>query len=152
MNRLFTASAILAAGLLTSTGASAPLVAAAQSPAPGPAPIPATAAEAAPFLGDWTLTMQGPDREASFDLTVKTDSDKVVGEISIAEQPKEFIPEAFMADKALRLRYSFNYQGNPIDAVVTLTPAADGKTTAQIEFAGGAYVMNGSAAKKAARP
>ena len=148
MSRLFTASALLVVGLLASTAAATPAVTVAQTPAP----IPATPAEAAPFLGDWTLTLQGPDREATFELTVKAENDKVVGEIAAGEQPKEFIPEAWMAEKALRLRYSFNYQGNPIDAVVTLTPSTDGKTTAQIEFAGGAYIMNGPAAKKAAKP
>jgi hypothetical protein len=83
---------------------------------------------------------------------VKTELDKVVGEISAAEQPKQFIPEAWMAEKALRLRYTFDYQGNPIEAIVTLTPAPEGKTSAVIEFAGGAYVMNGTAAKKPAGP
>lgn len=146
MPRLFTASAILVAGLYALTIA-APTPALAQA-----APIPATPADAEPFLGDWTLTLQGPDRDASFDLTIKTESEKVVGEISAAEQRKEFIPEAWMAEKALRMRYTFDYQGSPIDAVVTLTPAADGKATASIEFAGGAYVMNGSAARKAPKP
>lgn len=31
---------------------------------------------------------------------------------------------------------------------VRLTPAADNKVTAQIDFAGGAYVMSGTATKK----
>jgi len=123
-----------------------PAAAAAQAPA---ASIPATPAEAAPFLGDWTLALKGPDREATFDLTVKTENDKVVGEISAPEQQKEFIPESSMAEKTLKMRYSFNYQGNPIDAVVSLTPGADGAIAAQIDFAGGAYIMSGTATKKA---
>jgi len=49
----------------------------------------------------------------------------------------------------LALSYSFTWEGNPVDAVIKLTPAADdGKTSAQIDFAGGAYVMTGSATKK----
>lgn len=135
--------AVLGAGFLAVT----PAAAAAQAPA---ASIPATPAEAAPFLGDWTLALKGPDREATFDLTVKTENDKVVGEISAPEQQKEFIPESSMAEKTLKMRYSFNYQGNPIDAVVSLTPGADGAIAAQIDFAGGAYVMSGTATKKAA--
>jgi hypothetical protein len=114
--------------------------------------VPATAAEAAPFLGDWTLTMQGPDRSATFDLTIKVDGEKVVGEISAAEMAKEFVPEAWMAEKTLKMRYSFNYQGNPIDGVIALTPGAE-KVDAQIDFANGAYLMTGTAAKKgAAKP
>jgi hypothetical protein len=141
--------ALVAAASFALGAAAVPSSAAAQAPAA--APIPATAAEAAPFLGDWTLALQGPDREATFELTVKVELDKVVGEISAAEQPKQFIPEAWMAEKALRLRYTFDYQGNPIEAIVTLTPAPDGKTGAVIEFAGGAYIMNGTAARKAAK-
>lgn len=150
MSRVAVASTLLIAGLMTVAVIAAPAVVSAQS---APAPVPVTAAEAAPFLGDWTLTMQGPDRAASFDLTVKVEGEKVVGEISAAEMAKEFVPEAWMAEKAFRMRYSFNYQGNPIDAIISLTPAAD-KVDAQIDFANGAYLMTGTAAKKtpAAKP
>ncbi len=146
MSRVAVVSTLLIAGLMTGAVVAAPAVVSAQST---PANVPATAAEAAPFLGDWTLTLQGPDRSAAFDLTVKVESEKVVGEISSAETAKEFVPEAWMAEKTFRMRYSFNYQGNPIDGVISLTPAAD-KIDAQIDFANGAYVMNGTAAKKVA--
>jgi nitrogen fixation protein FixH len=53
-----------------------------------------------------------------------------------------------MADKSLVLGYSFTWEGNPVDAAVSLTPAADGKMTAQIDFANGAYIMSGTATKK----
>ena len=77
---------------------------------------------------------------------------KVVGEISVptGEMKKEFIPDIAMNDKTMELRYSFDYQGNNVPAVVSLTPAADGKVNAQIDFAGGAYLMTGTAAKKTA--
>ena len=141
------AGAVLAAGLLASSAwAGTPAAVVAQAGQT----VPATPAEAAPFLGDWTLTLKGPDRDAVFNLTVKTENDKVVGEIASAETQKEFVPEAFMAEKTLKMRYSFNYQGNPIDAVIALTPGTDGAVAAQIDFAGGAYVMTGTATKKTA--
>jgi hypothetical protein len=146
MTRVAIAYTLLITGLLASAVLAAPAVVAAQST---PAAVAATPADAAPFLGDWTLTMQGPDRSANFDLTVKVEGDKVVGEISAAEMAKEFVPEAFMAEKTLRMRYSFNYQGNPITGVISLTPAAD-KVDAQIDFADGAYLMTGTAARKTA--
>ncbi|MEO5823648.1 MAG: hypothetical protein ABIT71_24350 [Vicinamibacteraceae bacterium] len=149
MNRVVAAYTLAIAGLIASAVLAAPATVSAQAPS---ANVPATAAEAAPFLGDWTLTMQGPDRAAAFDLTIKVDGEKVVGEISSAEVAKEFIPEAWMAEKTFRMRYSFNYQGNPIDGVISLTPGAD-KVDAHIDFANGAYVMTGTAAKKgAAKP
>jgi hypothetical protein len=144
MKRAAVASALLILGLMTNATFSVPGVVSAQS-----TPVPATAAEAAPFLGDWTLTMQGPDRAAAFELTIKVEGEKVVGEISAAEMAKEFVPEAWMAEKTLKMRYTFNYQGNPIDGLISLTPATD-KVDAQIDFANGAYLMTGTAAKKAA--
>src|SRR5215204_4438456 len=41
----------------------------------------ATAADAVPFLGEWTLNLEGPNGPAVFDLTLKVDADKVVGEM-----------------------------------------------------------------------
>jgi hypothetical protein len=145
MSRLFVAGLVLTAGLLASPAASAGAITAQSG-------TPATPAEAAPFLGDWTLTLQGPNGPGNFDLTVKVEEQKVVGEISIptGEMPKNFIPDVQMNDKTMELRYSFDYQGNNVPAVVSLTPAADGKINAQIDFAGGAYLMTGTAAKKTA--
>lgn len=108
----------------------------------------ATAADAAPFVGDWSLTLQGPNRPGAFDLSVKVEGEKVLAEIASEQLPKQPITSITMADKTLVLGYSFTWEGNPVEAVVSLTPAAEGKTTAQIDFAGGAYIMTGTAAKK----
>jgi ABC-type transport system substrate-binding protein len=137
MMRTAILTTVLTAGLLFSTS-----VAAQSTPQ-------ATEAEAAPFLGEWTLTMQGPNGPGVFDLNVKVEEAKVVGEIIGEGLAPQKITDIGAADKNLILRYSFDYQGNAVAAVVTLTPAADGKTSAQIDFAGGAYLMTGTAAKKA---
>ena len=108
----------------------------------------ATPADAGPFVGDWTLTLQGPNGPATFDVSVKVEGEKVLGEIASEMMPKQPIADVTVADKSLVLAYSFQWEGNPVGAVVSLTPAAEGKTTAQIDFAGGAYVMTGTAAKK----
>jgi hypothetical protein len=107
-----------------------------------------TPADAAPFIGDWTLDLQGPNGPGAFDLTVKVEKEKVVAEITGETTPTQPITDVAKADKSLVLSYSFNYEGNAVDAVVRLTPAAEGKMKAQIEFAGGAYLMSGSATKK----
>jgi hypothetical protein len=94
-----------------------------------------TPAEAAPFVGDWTLALEGPNGPGTFALTVKIEKEKVTGEISL--------------DKGtLVLAYTFTYEGNLVDAVVSLTPDKEDKVAAQIDFAGGAYVMTGTAKKK----
>jgi hypothetical protein len=109
---------------------------------------PATPADAAPFVGDWTLTLQGPNGPATFALSVSVEKEKVAGEISSEQLPKQPISTISLADKTLVLDYSFTWEGNPVPTVVSLTPAAEGKTTAQIDFAGGAYIMTGTAVKK----
>ena len=109
-----------------------------------------TAADAAPFLGDWTLTMEGQNGPAVFALKVKVEGDKVSGEMSSEQMAPTPISDIQKSDKSIVLSYTFDYQGMPVGAVVTLTPAGE-KTTAVIDFAGGAYVMNGTAAKKAAK-
>lgn len=68
-----------------------------------------TAADAAPFIGDWTLDLQGPNGPGAFNLTVKVEKEKVVAEITgetLATQP---ITDIAKDDKSLVLSYSFNY-------------------------------------------
>jgi len=143
MIRTRIATTVLAAGLLAyvatpAAAGSAAVQAAAQ----------ATAADAAPFLGEWTLNLEGPNGPAVFDLNVKVDADKVVADIANEQMAPTKITDITKTDKGLVLKYTFDYQGNQVNAVVTLTPGAD-KTAATIDFADGAYVVNGAAVKKA---
>ena len=123
------AATALMAGLLT-----APDVSAGPTRSAEQAVAQVTAADAAPFIGDWTLAMQGPNGPAAFELTVKVEKDKVVGEIKGEQLPLQAITDVTKGDKSLYLSYSFNYEGSPVPTVVSLTPAAEGgKTTAQID-------------------
>lgn len=136
-------SVVLAAALLT-----VPAVTAARISIGPPASSQVSAADAAPFLGDWTLALEGPNGPGTFGLSVKVEKEKVTAELVNETIGTQAITDISTADKALLLRYSFNYEGNPVDAVVRLTPAADDKLSAQIDFAGGAYVMTGSGSRK----
>ena len=107
-----------------------------------------SATDAAPFVGDWTLALQGPNGPGTFELSIKVEKENVTGDISSEQLPKQPIREISMADKTMNLAYSFTWEGNPVEALVSLTPATDGKVTAQIDFAGGAYIMSGPATKK----
>ena len=121
------------------------------APIASPAAPQVSAADAAPFLGDWTLTLQGPNGPGVFDLSVRVEKEakeKVVGEISNPQLPKQAIRDISLVEKSLILGYAFSWENSPVEAVVSLTPAADGKMTAQIDFAGGAYVMSGTATRK----
>jgi hypothetical protein len=143
MIRTAIAATILAAGLLTFFVA--PAHAGRRSMAAG---AQATAADAAPFVGEWTLNLQGPNGPAVFDLVIKAEADKVVGEIKSEQMPPTPITDISKTDKGLVLKFSFDYQGNQVAAVVTMTPGTDGTTSAQIDFADGAYVVTGAAVKK----
>jgi hypothetical protein len=118
--------------------------AAAQAPAPSG---PITPAQAAPFLGDWTLSMQGDRGPAQFALSVKSENGKVVAEIGSDQMPKQSVTDITRAGDTMTLRYSFDYQGNPVAVVVALTLDAD-KLKAAIDFADGAYAISGTGVRR----
>jgi hypothetical protein len=108
----------------------------------------ATPDDAAPFMGDWTLALQGPDGPGTFGLLVAEEEGKVVGALSIESMPTQRITDVSRARDALLLSYTFTYDGMPVDAVVSLTPDGGGPLKARVDFAGGAYTMSGTATKK----
>ena len=134
--------------LLTLVSTQATRVAAQTAAAPG-APAAATPENAAPFLGDWTLSGQGQNGPAAFALTIKNDGGKVLAEISSDMMPRQAVSDITRFGPALVLRYDFDYQGMPIPVVLTLTPG-NGAIAMSMSFADGAYQMDGSAAKKEA--
>jgi hypothetical protein len=145
---MFRAGAVSSILILTAV-LTAPTELLAQVPAADKPPVVAAATpeSAATFLGDWTLTAEGPNGPGTFALSVKTDAGKVMAEISSEVQSRQPITDLSTSGASLVLRYSFDYQGNPVSVVVTLTPDKD-KVGAQLDFADGAYIMTGSATKK----
>ena len=141
----FVAATVLAASVTFGAVPEAAPAAVAQQAAAAPAIAPA---DLAPFLGDWTLTLSGPNGPATMLLAIKSEKDKPAGELSSEALPKQAISDFSMADKTLVMNYSFTWEGNPVSAVISMSPSADGPMKAQIDFAGGAYVMSGTAAKK----
>jgi hypothetical protein len=107
-----------------------------------------TAADAAPYLGDWTLALEGANGPGTFNVTLKVDNDKVTGTIGGDRMETQTFTTVTKAAKGLSLSFSFPYEGLTVDALVSLLPPADGKADASIDFAGGAYTMSGSATKK----
>ena len=139
---------VIVGTVLIAGGLVSPDVTAGQSGGAPQATTQVSPADASAFIGDWTLNLQGPNGPGTFDLAVKVEKEKVVGEISVETMPTQPIVDITKADKSLFLRYAFDYEGNPVSAVVSLTPTDEGKVSAQIDFAGGAYIMTGAATKK----
>ena len=110
------------------------------------AAVPATPDNAGPFLGEWTIIATGSYGNATVTLTLKVVEGKLVGE---AEDTNGKHPLGDMSRSAssLVVYYAFDYQGMPIDAVITLTPN-DKAVDAVLDFANGAAQFVGTATKK----
>jgi hypothetical protein len=78
---------------------------------------------------------------------LKVTDGKVLGEISSVAVGKQAIADISRTGPSLMLRYVFDYQGNPVNAVITLTPG-EKTINAHLDFADGAAQMTGTATKK----
>jgi hypothetical protein len=108
-----------------------------------------SAADAAPFLGEWVLALEGANGPGKFNLSLRVEDDAVTGDIG-SEQlaTQKFTSISKNAGKGLSLAFAFPYEGMTVDAIVSLVPGTEGKMDAGIDFAGGAYTMSGTATKK----
>ena len=109
-----------------------------------------TPENAATYLGNWDLALEGPNGAAAMKITLKSEAGKVVGEMSSEMMETQKFAEVIRSGTGLILRYNFDYQGMAIDAEAKLTPAGD-KVNASVSFAGGAFMMDGTATKQAAK-
>lgn len=152
MTRAFVRSTILAASLAAIPAishAQQPAAAAPAAAATPAAPGAATPDDAKPFLGDWSVAGESQMGPFLVNVSVKVAEGKVVAEISSDIQPLTPVNDVTKNGTNLVLRYSFQYEGNDIPAVLTLTPKAD-KLDAVFSFADGAFEMGGVGTKKAA--
>src|SRR5262245_11979149 len=118
-------------------------VAAAQTP---PVSTPATPENMASFLGEWTINASGSYGNATLQATLKVADGKVAGEVSDANG-KHTITEVWRSGTGVGFAYVFDYQGMPINTVVSLTPS-DKQVDALLDFANGAAQFVGTATKK----
>ena len=111
---------------------------------------PPTVAQAAPFAGDWVVTVaMGGNQQTSL-VSVKTDAGKVTATVTPEGQAPITSTKVTMAGKNLAVSYSIDMQGTAISSVLTLTPQADaGVMRAQVAIMDGQYEMAGMAAKQA---
>jgi hypothetical protein len=112
------------------------------------APAALTAADAAPFLGAWALGLDTPQGSMIMNLTLKSDAGKISGVISADMLPDpQTITDIKKAGTNLVLAYAMDVQGQSIPVQITIVP--DGaKWKASFDFAGGQFVVDGTADKK----
>ena len=144
MIRFFAPARLILALVVISSGS---INLTAQTPAAAaPTVVPATPANAAAFVGDWTVSTTGANGTSTATLSIKVDAGKLAAEISAQAHGRIVITDLQMDGPALFFSYRFDYQGNDVPVMVTLTPAGE-KVTADFDYANGAYLATGTATK-----
>ena len=108
-----------------------------------------TAADAGAFMGTWSLMLDSPQGAFEQNLVLKEESGKVVGEISNQMQPEvQKVTDVTKSGENLVLKFAGNFQGNPFDATITLTPDGTDKCKVSFDINSGMFTMNGTGTKK----
>lgn len=104
-------------------------------------------ADASKYLGAWTLGLDTPQGSMAMNLTLKDAAGKVNGSLTsdISPDPVAITDIKKDGDKLI-LTYNLDFQGQSIPAIITLTPQGD-KWTANFDFAGGQFNVDGTAIK-----
>ncbi len=106
-------------------------------------------ADAGSFIGNWTLSLDSPQGAFEQSLALKDESGKVVGEMTNQMQPEvQKVTDVSKDKDSLVLKFAGNFQGNPFDAVVTLTPDGTDKVKVLFDINGGQFSMSGTGVKK----
>jgi hypothetical protein len=124
------------AGMLAFALVLLPAVARAQALAP---------ADAGEFMGVWTLSLESPQGPFDQALTVKDEAGKVVCEMTNQMQPEvQKITDVSKEKTDLVMKFAGNFQGNPFDAVITLTPDGADKVKVNFDINSGQFAMQGT--------
>ncbi len=106
-------------------------------------------ADAGNFMGVWTIMLDSPQGSFEQTLTLKDEGGKVVGEMTNQMTPDaQKITDVSKAAADLVLKFAGNFQGNPFDAVLTITPDGDDKAKVLFDINGGQFSMNGAGTRK----
>ena len=106
-------------------------------------------ADAGAFMGSWTLALDAPQGNFEQSLILKDEGGKVVAEMSSQMQPDvQKVTDISKKGDDLLLKFSGNFQGNPFDAVITLTPDGTDKCKVTFDVNSGMFTMNGTGTKK----
>ena len=108
-----------------------------------------TAAGAGAFMGSWSLMLDSPQGAFEQTLVLKEEGGKVVGEITNQMQPEvQKVTDVTKDKDNLVLKFAGNFQGNPFDAAITMTPDGTDKVKVTFDVNGGQFTMNGTGTKK----
>lgn len=106
-------------------------------------------ADAGAFMGSWTLALDTPQGSFEQSLVLKDEGGKVVAEMSSQMQPDvQKVTDVSKKGDDLMLKFSGNFQGNPFDAVITMTPDGTDKCKVTFDVNSGMFTMSGTGTKK----
>lgn len=107
-----------------------------------------TVADLGGFAGEWTLTIDSPQGPFEQSLAFKDEGGKVVAEMHNEMLGTTTVTDITKDGENVVLKYAGNFQGNPFDAAVTLTPDGTDKLKVSFDVNGGQFSMTGTGAKK----
>jgi len=101
------------------------------------------------FAGEWTLTLDTPQGAFEQSLIFKDEDGKAIAEMSNQMQPEtQKVTDISKNGTDVVLKFSGNFQGNPFDAAITLTPDGTDKCKVSFDVNGGQFTMMGTGTKK----
>ena len=104
--------------------------------------------DAGDFMGVWTLSLDSPQGPFEQALTLKDEGGKVIGEMTNQMQPEvQKVTDISKEKGDLVLKFAGNFQGNPFDAVITITPDGADKAKVLFDINGGQFSMSGTGAR-----
>jgi hypothetical protein len=107
-----------------------------------------TVADLGSFAGDWTLTLDTPQGPFDQSLSFKDEGGKAVAEMHNDMAGTQKVTDITKDGGNLVLKFAGNFQGNPFDAAVTLTPDGTDKIKVTFDVNGGQFTMSGTGTKK----
>lgn len=107
-----------------------------------------TAADLGSFMGAWNLTLDTPQGAFDQELVFMDDGGKVVAEMSNEMQGTQKITDLSKDGNDVVMKFAGDFQGNPFDATVTLTPDGTDKVKVTFDINGGQFSMSGTGIKK----
>jgi hypothetical protein len=108
-----------------------------------------TPADAGAFMGTWTLSLDSPQGAFEQTMVLKDEGGKAVAEISSQMAPDvQKVTDVTKKGSDLVLKFAGNFQGNPFDAEITMTPDGTDKCKVTFDVNGGQFTMSGTGVKK----
>jgi hypothetical protein len=107
-----------------------------------------TVADLGSFAGEWTLSIDSPQGPFEQSLIFKDEAGKAVAELHNEMLGTTKVTDLTKDGENVVLKYAGNFQGNPFDAAVTLTPDGTDKLKVTFDVNGGQMSMTGTGTKK----